>query len=103
MPAKKSSASVEEPSAKAGKPSANAEKPSASFEDSLNALEALVNKMEQGDLSLEESLKAFETGIQLTRDCQTRLTAAEQQVQQLMEQQGGDGLQNFEAPENGGE
>ena len=46
------------------------------FEQSLNALEALVIKMEQGDLTLEESLKAFSTGIELTRECQTRLAEA---------------------------
>ncbi|MAN50599.1 MULTISPECIES: exodeoxyribonuclease VII small subunit [Marinimicrobium] len=63
-------------------------KKSVDFEQSLSDLEALVNQMEQGELSLEESLKAFERGIQLTRDCQERLSAAEQQVQVLMEQQG---------------
>ena len=62
-------------------------KKGADFEQSLNALETLVNKMEQGDMTLEESLKAFETGIQLTRECQARLTAAEQQVQKLVENQ----------------
>ena len=39
------------------------------FEDSLGALEGLVEAMEQGDLSLEDSLKAFEQGIRLTRGC----------------------------------
>ena len=63
-------------------------KKAADFEQSLNALEELVNKMEQGDLSLEESLLAFSTGIQLTRECQTRLAEAEQQVTLLLEQQG---------------
>lgn len=58
------------------------------FEQSLNALEALVDKMEQGDLTLEESLQAFATGIQLTRECQTRLAEAEQQVSLLQEQDG---------------
>lgn len=58
------------------------------FEQSLNALEALVNRMEQGDMTLEESLQAFETGIALTRECQMRLAAAEQQVTKLIEQQG---------------
>lgn len=71
----------------AKKSSANVKDPSTNFETSLAALETLVNKMEQGEMSLEESLKAFETGIQLTRDCQARLAAAEQQVQQLVEQQ----------------
>jgi exodeoxyribonuclease VII small subunit len=68
------------------------------FEQSLNALEALVNKMEKGDLTLEESLQAFETGIQLTRECQTRLAAAEQQVQKLVEQQGELRLEPFDNP-----
>lgn len=65
-----------------------AKKPPVDFETSLTALETLVTKMEQGEMSLEESLQAFETGIRLTRDCQARLAAAEQQVQQLLEQQG---------------
>lgn len=55
------------------------------FEASLQKLEELVNAMEEGDLSLEESLQAFETGIQLTRECQTALQKAEQKVQILME------------------
>lgn len=67
------------------------------FEQSLNALEALVVKMEQGDLSLEESLKAFAQGIELTRECQTRLAEAEQQVTLLLEQQGNISLVEFDA------
>jgi exodeoxyribonuclease VII small subunit len=70
-------------------------KKAADFEQSLNALEALVNKMEQGDLTLEESLFAFATGIQLTRECQTRLAEAEQQVTLLQEQQGQIRLSEF--------
>lgn len=50
------------------------------FEQSLQELEALVLKMENGDLSLEDSLKEFERGVQLTRQCQEALTAAEQRV-----------------------
>lgn len=73
------------------------------FEQSLSALEALVNQMEKGDLTLEESLQAFETGIQLTRDCQTRLAAAEQQVQKLVEQQGELRLEAFESDETDSE
>jgi len=72
-------------------------KKAADFEQSLNALEALVNKMEQGDLTLEESLQAFSTGIQLTRECQTRLAEAEQQVSLLLEQQGEIVLTEFDA------
>ncbi len=75
-------------------------KKAADFEQSLNALEALVHKMEQGDLTLEESLSAFAAGIQLTRDCQTRLAEAEQQVTVLQEQQGQIRLSEFEASED---
>jgi len=55
----------------------------ASFEESLSELEALVERMESGDLTLEESLGAFEQGIALTRSCQKALQAAEQKVEIL--------------------
>ncbi|MCG5513768.1 exodeoxyribonuclease VII small subunit [Ectothiorhodospira shaposhnikovii] len=57
----------------------------ATFEQDLEALEALVTRMEQGELSLEASLKEFERGIALTRRCQQALTQAEQKVRQLTE------------------
>jgi exodeoxyribonuclease VII small subunit len=69
------------------------------FEQSLSTLESLVNRMEQGDMTLEESLQAFESGIALTRECQTRLAAAEQQVNKLIEQQGNIRLEPFNADE----
>lgn len=53
------------------------------FEDSLAQLETLVSDMEDGNLSLEEALSAFETGIKLTRQCQQALQAAELKVQIL--------------------
>ena len=56
------------------------------FEASLAQLENLVDQMEEGDLSLEESLKAFEAGGKLTRECQQALQAAEQKVEVLMRQ-----------------
>jgi len=65
-----------------------AKKKSVDFEQALQDLEGLVTTMEQGELSLEESLKAFEEGIKLTRDCQARLSEAEQKVQLLLEEQG---------------
>jgi|TARA_B110000091_G_scaffold210412_1_gene253214 exodeoxyribonuclease VII small subunit len=55
------------------------------FEASLAELEALVQQMEQGDLTLENSLAAFERGISLTRGCQTALAQAEQKVNVLMQ------------------
>ncbi len=70
------------------------------FEQSLNALEALVNRMEQGDMPLEESLQAFEQGIALTRECQARLAAAELQVSKLIEAQGDIQLQAFDSDQD---
>jgi|MGYP000963300463 exodeoxyribonuclease VII small subunit len=58
------------------------------LESALEKLELLVESLEQGDLSLEDSLKAFEAGIKLTRQCQETLAAAEQKVQLLIEQNG---------------
>ncbi len=70
-----------------------AKKKAIDFEASLQQLEALVTEMEKGELSLEESLQAFETGIRLTRECQGRLSEAEQKVQLLLQSRDGDGLQ----------
>ncbi|MBU2707462.1 exodeoxyribonuclease VII small subunit [Zooshikella marina] len=55
------------------------------FEQSLQALEKLVEQLESGELSLEESLQTFEQGIKLTRQCQEALKEAEQKVQLLVE------------------
>lgn len=63
-------------------------KKSIDFEEALDQLEELVEDMENGDLTLEESLKAFEQGIKLTRECQTALSQAEQKVQMLVEENG---------------
>lgn len=49
-----------------------AKKQTINFEDSLRDLENIVKQLEQGDLSLEESLKAFEVGIKLTRECNSK-------------------------------
>ena len=65
-----------------------AAKKSFPFEESLSKLEELVERMENGDLSLEDSLKSFEEGIKLTRDCQKALKTAEQKVKLLIEQNG---------------
>ena len=63
-------------------------KAAADFEHSLADLQALVERLENGELSLEDSLSAFEQGIRLTRDCQAALTQAEQKVQMLLERDG---------------
>ena len=56
------------------------------FEQQLASLEGLVNSLESGELSLEESLKSFEQGIKVARDCQAALKSAEQKVEVLMRQ-----------------
>ena len=58
------------------------------FEQALAELEALVERMEQGETTLEESLQHFERGIALTRTCQEALKEAEQKVQMLIEKDG---------------
>ena len=75
------------------------EKKAVNFEQQLGSLEALVESLESGDLSLEDSLKSFEQGIKVARECQTALKQAEQKVELLMRQ--GDELvsQPFEPDE----
>lgn len=57
--------------------------PDIPFEQALAQLEALVERMESGELSLEESLASFEEGIALTRNCERALSEAEQKVRIL--------------------
>lgn len=65
--------------------------PSIDFEQSLSELEALVQKLEQGDVPLEAALKTFERGVALTRQCQTALRTAQQKVEVLLAQSGKSG------------
>ncbi|MBT3532155.1 MAG: exodeoxyribonuclease VII small subunit [Gammaproteobacteria bacterium] len=69
------------------------------FEQALESLEELVSAMEEGELSLEDSLKAFEEGIKLTRDCQTALKNAEQKVKMLTSDNGD--TEDLDAEEDG--
>ena len=57
------------------------------FEESLARLEDIVRKMEAGDMTLEESLKAFEEGIKLARLCSRKLDEAERRVEILLKQE----------------
>lgn len=70
-------------------------KTSSSFEEALGELEQLVNRLETGDISLEESLQAFERGVMLTRTCQKALQEAEQKVQILIDKNGSQVLESF--------
>jgi exodeoxyribonuclease VII small subunit len=66
------------------------------FESTLKQLEALVERMEHGDLSLEDSLQAFEQGIKLSREAQTALEGAEQRVRMLTETASGTVTEAFD-------
>lgn len=57
-----------------------------SFEESLAELESIVEKLENGQLSLDESLLLFDTGIKLVKECDTKLRNAQQQVEKLIEE-----------------
>lgn len=72
------------------------------FEKKLGRLEEIVQKMERGDLALEESLKLFEEGVKLSRECQTRLTEAEAQVKKLVgfDSNGAPVTENFQGDED---
>lgn len=54
------------------------------FEESMNRLEQIVRAMERGDVALEESLKMFQEGTELVRNCQKLLDDAKLQVQKIM-------------------
>jgi exodeoxyribonuclease VII small subunit len=60
-----------------------------SFEESLKKLESIVDKLEKGDLSLEESLKLFEEGVGLSATCKKEIEEAEGKVQMLIKQRDG--------------
>ena len=56
------------------------------FESALAELESIVKQLEQGNLALEQSLRLFERGVELSRYCHTRLDAAERRIEVLTEQ-----------------
>ncbi len=70
------------------------------FEKNLDELESIVEKLESGDLSLEDALKYFEKGIKKTQSCQQALNVAEQRVNVLVENNGNLELQKFQADES---
>jgi exodeoxyribonuclease VII small subunit len=80
------------------------------FERSLSELESLVERLERGDLPLEDALQTFERGVELTRYCQSSLKAAQQKVEILLKRSGQSGIeggtqtgmvQTFSVPEDG--
>ena len=79
---------------------AKKKKKTSDFEATLAELETLVDEMEHGDISLEDSLKKFERGIELTRTCQKALQDAEQKVRMLVEKKQADSLVDVETGED---
>lgn len=61
-----------------------------SFEASLEELEKIVGLLEEGDQPLEEALKLFESGVRISKECQTRLDAAERKIQVLLRDSDGE-------------
>lgn len=70
------------------------------FESSLGELEKIVRKLEDGDLSLEESLKLFEDGVKLSRECQERLNQAERRIEILLKDEKGNPILEEINPED---
>jgi exodeoxyribonuclease VII small subunit len=70
------------------------------FETAMRDLEQLVERLEHGDLPLEESLAAFERGVMLTRTCQSALKEAEQKVEILLKKAGEPAVEDFTPDES---
>ena len=71
------------------------EKKDISFEGKIKRLEEIVGKIESSDIELEDSIKLFEEGVKLSKDCQGSLDAAEQKVKVLVSDAGGKELKDF--------
>ena len=84
------------------KKSPNEASPVAHFEQSLDELELLVEKMEAGDLSLEQSLAAYERGVGLYRQCQQALEQAELRVRLLTDPAQPENAEPFDPPSHDG-
>jgi exodeoxyribonuclease VII small subunit len=65
----------------------------ASFEDQLAELEKIVERLERGDLTLEENVSLFERGVHLSNDCKAQLSSAESRIQVLLEPEAGGPVQ----------
>jgi exodeoxyribonuclease VII small subunit len=79
---------------------ADAPAPSAlSFEEALAGLEAIVDRLETGELALEQALVAFEEGVRLSRRCAEQLDASERRLEQLVREGGGFAVRPFVAGE----
>lgn len=61
-----------------------------SFEEAINELEAIVTKLEKGELSLDDSIEVFQKGIELSKFCNKRLDEIEKKISILIERENGD-------------
>lgn len=75
----------------------------ASFEEQLKALEQVVERLERGELSLDESVRLFEEGVKLSDACKRELEGAEAKIQVLVEGGGGMKIADLRVDESGGE
>ncbi len=73
-----------------------AKKTSNDFEKSLLELEKIVDRMEQGEQSLDDTMKDFERGMQLSQQCQKSLDEAQQKVEKLVKKHGGYELESLD-------
>ena len=78
-----------------------AESKTPDFEQALAELEGLVERLERGDLPLEEALKTFERGVELTRHCQGSLKAAQQKVEILLKRGNSVDIEPFRPEDEG--
>jgi exodeoxyribonuclease VII small subunit len=65
------------------------------FEDSLERLETIVEKMESGDLTLDQAMKYYEEGIRLSRFCYKKLDEAEKKIEKLVKKSGAEGRTEY--------
>jgi exodeoxyribonuclease VII small subunit len=75
----------------------------ASFEDQLAELEKVVDRLERGDLTLDENVSLFERGVQLSNSCKAQLSNAESRIQVLLEPEEGESVRMEEFAVAGGE
>ncbi len=59
------------------------------FEEALNRLEEIVSKLEDGDITLDESIKVFKEGVELAKFCKEKLNSAEKQLKKLVKDEDG--------------
>ncbi len=74
--------------------------PEEKFEEMLEKLENIVHRMEEGNITLEESLVAFEEGIRLSRMCAKKLDEAQRKVEILLQQEGEPATESFTGEES---